>query len=135
MIEYGFVKELDTDFESALEAVKNSLREEGFNILAAIDVREKLQEKLGVDFHKYMILGACDPVSAHKALMAEEDIGLMLPYNVIVYESDGKSTVAAIRPTVAMEMIDNPDLRRIAKDVERRLKHVIDSLQPAEALT
>jgi len=135
MIEYGFVKELDTDFESALEAVKNSLREEGFNILTAIDVREKLQEKLGVDFEKYVILGACDPSSAHKALMTEEDIGLMLPCNVIVYERDGKAVVAAIRPTVAMQMIDNPDLRRIAKDVERRLRHVIDSLQPAEALT
>jgi len=135
MIEYGFVKELDTDFESALETVKNSLREEGFNILTAIDVREKFQEKLGIDFHKYIILGACDAASAHKALMVEEDIGLMLPCNVVVYETDGKARVAVIRPTVAMQMIDNPDLRRIAKDVERRLKHVIDSLQPAEALT
>jgi uncharacterized protein (DUF302 family) len=135
MIEYGFVKEMDMDFESALETVKNSLREEGFNILTAIDVREKLQEKLGVNFHKYMILGACDAASAHKALMVEEDIGLMLPCNVVVYESDGKSRVAVIRPTVAMQMIDNPDLRRIAKDVERKLKHVVDSLQPAEALT
>jgi uncharacterized protein (DUF302 family) len=134
MIEYGFVKELDTDFESALETVKNLLREEGFNILTAIDVREKFQEKLGVDFHKYTILGACDAASAHKALMVEEDIGLMLPCNVVVYESGGKSRVAVIRPTVAMQMIDNPDLRRIAKDVERRLKHVVDSLQPAEAL-
>ena len=135
MIEYGFVKELDMDFESAMEAVKNSLREEGFNILTAIDVREKLQEKLGVDFQKYVILGACDATSAHKALMVEENIGLMLPCNVVVHESDGKTVVAAIRPTVAMQMIDNLDLRRIAKDVERRLKHVIDSLQPVEALT
>jgi uncharacterized protein (DUF302 family) len=135
MIEYGFVKELDMDFESALEAVKNSLRDEGFNILTAIDVREKLQEKLGIDFQKYVILGACDPASAHKSLMAEENIGLMLPCNVIVYEHDGRSVVATIRPTVAMQMIDNPDLRRIAKDVERRLKHAIDALQPAEALT
>ncbi len=135
MIEYGFIKELDTDFESALDMVKNALREGGFNILTAIDVREKLQDKLGVDLHKYMILGACDAASAHKALMVEEDIGLMLPCNVIVYERDGKIIVGVIRPTVAMQMIDNPDLRRIAKDVERRLKHVIDSLQPEEALT
>jgi uncharacterized protein (DUF302 family) len=135
MIDYGFVKELDADFESTVEAVKDALREEGFGILMAIDVREKLQEKLGVDFEKYTILGACDPASAHKALMAEENIGLMLPCNVVVYESDGKAIVAAIRPTVAMQMIDNPDLRRIAKDVERRLKHVIDSLQPVGALT
>ena len=135
MIEYGFVKELDADFESTVDAVKDALREEGFGILVAIDVREKLQEKLGVDFEKYLILGACDPASAHKALMVEENIGLMLPCNVIVCERDGKTVVGAIRPTIAMEMIDNPDLRRIAKDVERRLKQVIDSLQSAEALT
>ncbi len=134
MIEYGFVRELDTDFESAVEAVKNSLREEGFNILVSIDVREKLQEKLGIDFEKYVILGACDSVTAHKALMVEENIGLMLPCNVIVYERDGKAVVGVIRPTVAMQMIDNLDLHRIAKDVERRLKHVIDSLQPVEAM-
>ena len=134
MIEYGFVIELDMDFESTLEAVKEHLRGEGFGVLTAIDVREKLQDRLGIDFKKYMILGACDPASAHKALLEEENIGLMLPCNVIVYESDGKTRVAAIRPTVAMQMIDNPDLRRIAKDVERRLKHVIDSLQPVEAL-
>jgi uncharacterized protein (DUF302 family) len=135
MTEYGFVRELDTDFESAVEAVKNSLREEGFNILMAIDVRAKLQDKLGIDFEKYVILGACDPVTAHKALMVEENIGLMLPCNVIVYEHDGKAIVGVIRPTVAMEMIDNPDLRRIAKDVERRLRRVIDSVQPVETLT
>jgi len=134
MIDYGFVIELDMDFESTLEAVKEHLRGEGFGVLTAIDVREKLQDRLGIDFKRYMILGACDPASAHKALLEEENIGLMLPCNVIVYESDGKTTVAAIRPTVAMQMIDNPDLRRIAKDVERRLKHVIDSLQPVEAL-
>jgi uncharacterized protein (DUF302 family) len=135
MIEYGFIKELDADFESTVDAVKDALREEGFGILVAIDVREKLHERLGIAFEKYTILGACDPASAHKALMAEENIGLMLPCNVIVYEHDGKAIVGVIRPTVAMEMIDNPDLRRIAKDTERRLKHVIDSLQLAEALT
>lgn len=135
MTEYGFIKELDTDFESTLDAVKDALREEGFGILVAIDVREKLQEKLGLDFEKYVILGACDPTSAHKALMVEENIGLMLPCNVIVYEHDGKVVVGAIKPTVAMEMIDNPDLRRIAKDTERRLKQVIDSLQPIGAAT
>jgi len=135
MTEYGFIRELDADFESTVDAVKDALREGGFGILVAIDVREKLQEKLGIDFGKYVILGACDPASAHKALMVEENIGLMLPCNVIVHEHDGKTVVGVIRPTVAMEMIDNPDLRRIAKDVERRLKQVIDALQPAGALT
>ena len=83
---------------------------------------------------KYVILGACDPANACKALMAEENIGLMLPCNVIVYESDGGTTVGVVRPTVAMQMIDNPDLQRIAKDIERRLKSVIDALQPVAAV-
>ncbi len=78
-----------------------------------------------------MVLGVCDPINACKAIMAEEDIGLMLPCNVVVCESSaGGTKVAVIRPTAAMQMTDNLDLHRIAKDVERRLKSVIDSLQP-----
>ena len=133
MIEYGFVRQLDTDFDSAVELVTQQLRSEGFGVLAAIDLREKFREKLGIEFKRYVILGACDPASAYKALCVEENIGLMLPCNVIVYERDGGATVAVIRPTAAMQMIDNLDLRRLARDVERRLKSVIDSLQPVAA--
>ena len=133
MIEYGFVKWLDVDFESAVELVKEQLICEGFSVLMMIDVKQKLDEKLGIDFKKYVIVGACDPANACKALMAEENIGLILPCNVVVYESDGGTMVGVVRPTVAMQMIDNPDLKRIAKDVERRLKSVIDALQPVAA--
>lgn len=133
MIDYGFVRELDVDFEAAVEMAKERLREEGFGVLTSIDVQDKLREKLGIEFERYVILGACDPASAHKALLAEENIGLMLPCNVIVYESHGRTRVAAVRPTVAMQMIDNLDLKRIAKDVERRLKHVMESLEPVTA--
>jgi uncharacterized protein (DUF302 family) len=132
MIEYGFTKWLDMDFESAVELVKEQLASEGFSVLTIIDIKQKLDEKLGIDFKKYMILGACDPVNACKAIMAEENIGLMLPCNVVVYESDGGATVGVVRPTVAIQMIDNLDLKRIAKDVERRLKNVIDSMRPVE---
>ena len=133
MIEYGFTKWLDMDFESVVEMVKEQLAGAGFGILMAIDIKQKLEEKLDIEFRKYIILGACDPANACKALLAEENIGLLLPCNVVVYESDGGTTVGVVRPTVAMQMIDNLDLKRIAKDIERRLKTVIDTLQPIAA--
>jgi uncharacterized protein (DUF302 family) len=135
MTEYAFTRELDTGFDSAVQAVKHRLELEGFGVVTTIDVKDKLQEKLGIDFCPYVILGACDPAVAHKALVAEDTFGLMVPCNVVVFERGGRAVVAAIRPTIATEMLDNLDLRRIARDVERRLKHVIDSLEPAEALS
>jgi uncharacterized protein (DUF302 family) len=134
MTEYAFTRELDTDFDSAVQAVKEQLTHEGFAVVTTMDMKDKFQEKLGVDFCNYVILGACDPAVAHKALLAEDTFGLMVPCTVVVFERDGRAVVAAIRPTVATEMIDNLDLRRIAKDVERRLKHVMDCLAPVEAL-
>jgi len=133
MIEYGFTKWLDMDFESAVELVREQLKSEGFGILTVVDVKQQVGEKLGIDFRKYMILGACDPANACKAIMAEETIGLLLPCNVIVYESDGGAIVGVIRPTVTMHMIENLDVRRVAKDIERKLKNAIDSLQPLAA--
>ncbi len=133
MADYGFIKELDTSFETAVEMIKEHLQDAEFGVLMTINIREKLAQKLGIDMENYLILGACHPASAQKAICAEQNIGLMLPCNVIVYERGGKVIVGAIRPTVAMQMIDNPDLKRIAKDIERRLKQVIDSLQPVGA--
>jgi len=133
MINYGFLRHLNTDFESTVESVKEQLRNEGFGVLTTIDVKQRLEEKLGIDFKRYVILGVCDPANAYRALCIEENVGLILPCNVIVYESDGGATVGVIRPTVAMQIIDNPDLKRIAMDIERRLRHVIDSMQPVGA--
>jgi uncharacterized protein (DUF302 family) len=128
MINYGFTKLLDKDFEQTIEQVKELLKKEGFGVLTTIDIKEKFKEKLGIDFKKYTILGACHPSSAHKAIKAEENIGLMLPCNVIVYEKDNHVVVSAIKPTVAMKMIDNKELNTIANDVEAKLKNVMDSI-------
>lgn len=129
MINYGFTKELNVPFEEVIELVTQELKKEGFGILTKIDVEEKFKEKLGIDFKKYAILGACNPSNAHQAILAEENIGLMLPCNVIVYEKGDKTVISIIRPTVAMEMIDNEELKKIAMNVETQLKKVFDSIQ------
>lgn len=133
MVDYGFVKELDTSFESAVEMVKEHLHNAGFGVLTTIDIKETFAEKLGIDFRKYVVLGACDPAIAHKAILAEECMGLMLLCSVIVYERDDRVMVVALRPTFAMQMIDNLDVKRIARDIERRLKEAFESMQPVEA--
>jgi uncharacterized protein (DUF302 family) len=129
MIDYGFTKELKAGYEQAVKQVTEKLEKAGFGILTTIDVKEKFKQKLGIDFKKYIILGACNPANAHKAIEAEENIGLMLPCNVIVYEKGGGAVVSVIKPTVAMQMIDNPQLGKIAAEVETKLKQVIDSLK------
>lgn len=128
MINYGFVKELETPFDEAVAAVTEALKQEGFGVLTTIDVRAKFKEKLNVDFRKYVILGACNPPNAFRAIKAEENIGLLLPCNVIVYDKVGRTGVAIIKPTVAMGMIDNPELKPLAREVEAKLKNVFDSL-------
>ena len=128
MIKYGFKKTVEGNYEEVLEKVKEELKKEGFGVLTFIDVKETLKQKLGVDFKKYAILGACNPPYSYKALMAEEDIGLLLPCNVIVYEKEDKTVVAAINPTVAMSMIDNDELKNIAVEVEDKLKKVLDAI-------
>lgn len=133
MSDYGFTKELDIDFESAVEMVREHLHSAGFGVLMTVDVKETFAEKLGIDFKKYIVLGACDPAIAHKAILAEECMGLMLLCTVVVYESHNRVVVTALRPTFAMQMIDNLDIKRIARDIERRLKDVLESMQPVEA--
>jgi uncharacterized protein (DUF302 family) len=129
MIQYGFTKELALPFERVREVVTGELKKEGFGILTEIDIREKFREKLGIDFRKYVILGACNPPNAHKAILAEENIGLMLPCNVIVYEKGDKTVLSIVKPTVAMQMIDNEDLRPVAAFIEEKLKNVFDAVQ------
>ena len=126
---YGFLKNLDIGYEDAVGKVIEALKGEGFGVLTEIDVKETLKKKLDVDFRKYIILGACNPPFAHKALQAEKDIGLLLPCNVIVYEDDeGKTTVSAIDPESAMSMVDNPQLRDIAGQVSQKLQNVLQAL-------
>ena len=128
MINYGFKKTLDMPFDAAVAAAMEKLKDHGFGVLTTIDIQDKLKEKLGVDYHRYTILGACHPPSAHKALLAEPDIGLMLPCNVILYEQGAGTVLAAIKPSAAMSMIDNPSLRDTARDVEAKLQEFFDAM-------
>jgi len=126
---YYFSKTLTTTYEKAVDQVTAALKDEGFGILTVIDVKETLKKKLEVDFRKYVILGACNPPFAHKALLAEEHIGLMLPCNVIVQENQtGQVEVAVVDPIVSMQGVDNPTLGGIATEVQAKLKKVIDNL-------
>ncbi len=125
---YYFSKTLNKSFDEAIEAVTQALQEEGFGILTEIDVKETLKKKLDVNFRPYKILGACNPPFAHKALLAEERIGLMLPCNVIVQQKDDGVEVAAVDPIASMAGVNNDDLASIATQVRDKLKKVIDSL-------
>ena len=116
-------------YEETIPRVTDALKQEGFGILTQIDVKDTLKKKLDVDFPKYIILGACNPPLAHKALSAETEIGLLLPCNVIVYEGkDGRTVVAAQDPDAALGIVGNPAIAPIAKDARERLVRVIKSL-------
>ncbi len=129
-MDYTFSKQLDMTFEAAIDAVTATLKSEGFGILTEIDVTAALKEKLGVDFRKYRILGACNPPYAYRALQAEPRIGAMLPCNVIVQEfEDGSVEVAAIDPLASMQAISNIELRPIAAEIQAKLQRVIEHLQ------
>ena len=125
---YGFSKTVSVPYEQAIERVTEELKREGFGVLTTIDVRDTLKKKLDVDFNKYIILGACNPPFAHKALVAEEQIGLLLPCNVIVYEKNGRTTVAAFDPMTMATLVENDALKSIAEEVTARLRRVINSL-------
>jgi len=125
---YGFSKAVSLPYEQAIEKVTEELKKEGFGVLTTIDVRDTLKKKLDVDFNKYVILGACNPPFAHKALVAEEQIGLLLPCNVIVYEKNGRTTVAAFDPMTMATLVENEALKAIAEEVTARLRRVINSL-------
>lgn len=127
-MDYGYRKKVSMSFPAAMIAVKKQLVQAGFGILTEIDVQQTLKMKLQIDREPYIILGACNPPLAHRALQVEPEIGLFLPCNVIVYESDGAVIVSAIVPSVAMGMIKNSSLVDIAKTVEDKLMRVIDAL-------
>jgi uncharacterized protein (DUF302 family) len=127
---YGIRTTVKGSYEDTIPRVTEALKQEGFGILTQIDVKETLKKKLNVDFPKYVILGACNPHLAHKALSAETEIGLLLPCNVIVYErKDGSTVVAAQDPDAALGIVGNPGLAPIAKDARERLVRVIESLK------
>jgi len=127
-MKYGYKRNVPLPFGEAVEKVRGELSKEGFGVLTEIDVKATLKKKLNVDYENYLILGACNPPLALKALQAEKDIGLFLPCNVIVYEDGGKVFVSAILPTVAMQVVGNPSLGDLGKMVEEKLIKVVDNV-------
>jgi uncharacterized protein (DUF302 family) len=124
-MQYGFSKTVDMPYEQTIEKVTAELKKEGFGVLTFIDVKETLKQKINVDFKKYTILGACNPPIAHRALMEEEDLGLLLPCNVIVYEKDGKTRVSIFDPMVMTWIMENDNMKPIATEVQEKLQRVL----------
>jgi uncharacterized protein (DUF302 family) len=129
---YGLRVDLEVPYETALERATTALQQEGFGVLTTIDVRQTLKQKLDRDFRKYVILGACNPPLADRALRAELEVGLLLPCNVIVYEREpGTSAVAAMAPLPAMGMIGNKELEAVAREADSRLRSALRRLESA----
>jgi len=124
------VKDLPgVDYDDAVSRTTDALKAEGFGVLTTIDVKATMKAKLDVDFRRYVILGACNPPIAHKALSAEPMIGLLLPCNVVVMESDdGGSVVSMFKPTEGFSLVDNDGVQPLAGEVEERLARVLESL-------
>jgi len=125
---YGYSKKLSLAFEQAIENTKEELKKEGFGVLSEIDIKATLKKKIDADMENYTILGACHPSSAYQSIQSEIEIGLMLPCNVIVYQKNNEVFVSAIKPSIAMGMIENNELGEVAVDIENKLKTVIDNL-------
>ncbi len=126
---YGFSTTLRISFADAIAKVTEALKREGFGVLTDIDVQSTLKSKLNLDMRPYRILGACNPPFAHRAIMAEPDIGLLLPCNVLVREEEnGTVTVAFMDPEAVLDLVDKPEIKEIAMEVKARLVRVRDSL-------
>ncbi len=127
---YGLRVNLNVPYEQALERATAALKEEGFGVLTSIDVQQTLKQKLDRDFRKYVILGACNPPLADRALRAELEVGLLLPCNVVVYEREpGTSTVSAMAPLTAMGIVGNEELRAVAEEADARLRRALGRLE------
>jgi len=125
---YGYGRLVDLPFNTAVQRARDCLKSEGFGVLCEIDIKEKLKEKIGVEFTNYVILGACNPPLAFQALQQEMDLGLLLPCNVIVYEKGGKSYVAAIDAVKMLSIAGNSAMEATAALVNEKLRRVIDNL-------
>lgn len=126
--EYGIRTTLSIPYEEAIPRVTEALKKEGFGVLTEINVKETIKKKLDKDFPKYVILGACNPQLAYRALTSETEIGLLLPCNVIVYEQEGKTVVSAQDPEAALSIVGNAEVAPVAKEARERLVRVIDAL-------
>jgi uncharacterized protein (DUF302 family) len=128
MRDIGFQVRLNVSYDEAIQRATAALKEEGFGVLTTIDVKETLKQKLNADFRRYVILGACNPSLAHRALNADLDVGLLLPCNVIVYEQDGGAVVSLVDPLVILGVITNSALEPIANEARDKLQRVAAKL-------
>ena len=125
---YGLTRQLSDPYDQVVVRVKEALKEEGFGVLTEIDVKDTMRQKLGKEFRRYDIIGACNPTLAHRALEAELQVGLLLPCNVVVYEDGDSTTVAAFDPEAAMGLARNPALEEVATEAKARLKRALERL-------
>lgn len=125
---YTYSKIIQTNFNDAIDRIKEELQKEGFGILSEIDIAATFKQKLDVDFRNYRILGACNPQFAHQALTAEDEIGSMLPCNVIAQELENGIKVSAVNPKASMIAVQNPDLNSIADEVGKKLEKAINRI-------
>lgn len=126
---YGYSKVVAMGYDEAIAFITEEIKKEGFGILTTIDVTETFKQKLGVEFKPYTILGACNPHFAHQSLLAEEEIGLMLPCNIIVYVNDANETViSAIKPVASMQAVQNPALAGFAIEVQGKIKSIMENI-------
>ncbi len=130
---YGLGVVVRQGFDDTLARTVDALKQEGFGVLTTIDVRQTLKEKLGLDFRRYVILGACNPPLAHRAFEAELEIGLLLPCNVIVYDrGDGTTAVSAMAPRAALGVVgENPALAAVAAEADARLRRALEAVEGA----
>jgi uncharacterized protein (DUF302 family) len=126
--EYGLKKEVDISYEDTVVKITEELKKEGFGVLTEIDVKKTLKAKIDEDFTKYVILGACNPNLAFKALSQEIDIGLLLPCNIVVYENpeNGKTVVSAIDPATMVQITGREDLKEFSEQVGQKLTSALE---------
>jgi uncharacterized protein (DUF302 family) len=129
-MEYYFSTVIHSDFDESVKKATEALKAEGFGVITEIDMQAKLREKLGVEFKKYFILGACNPPSAYQAIQAEEMIGVMLPCNLVVIDKgNGNTMIAAVDPMASMMAVRNPAIEPLAAEITVKLKRVISSIR------
>lgn len=131
----GISTMLALDYDQAIEHVVAALKEQGFGVLTEIDVKATLKKKLDADFRRYIILGACNPPLAHRALSTDPAIGLLLPCNVIVYENDDRTTtVSAMNPMAIVDITGHEALREVAEQATAKLRAAVDALSKLQAV-
>jgi uncharacterized protein (DUF302 family) len=126
---YGFGVQLDLPFDEAMTRTRAALKEQGFGVLTEINVQKTLREKLDAPFRRYVILGACNPALAHRALQAELDIGLLLPCNIVLYEEGSGTMVKMMDPRAALGLVENEAIAPVAAEARERLERVVNTLR------